>query len=235
MSKPIRRLDQILANFGYCSRSEARLFLRRGRVTVEGTVVKDPSEKFALASVRVDGQPLDCPDGLLAVFNKPAGYVCTHDRKEGPIVFDLLPARWLKRNPPATTVGRLDKDTTGVLLLTDQGALVQRWTSPHHKVPKVYEVTFEGEVKSELIRLFAAGTLLLEDDLKPCLPAKLELVSPQEARLELVEGRYHQVKRMFGSQGLNVTRLHRSHFGEHTVDGLQPGEWRPLPLPNPAG
>jgi 16S rRNA pseudouridine516 synthase len=231
VSKPIRRLDQILANLGYCSRSEARGWVRGGRVTVNGEKARDPADKALLASVLVDGQPLDCPDGLLAILHKPAGYVCTHDVREGAIVFDILPARWLKRNPPATTVGRLDKDTTGVLLITDQGALVQRWTSPHHKVPKMYEVTVDGELTPGLIPLFAAGTLLLEDDLKPCLPAKLEILSAHEARLELVEGRYHQVKRMFGSQGLNVTHLHRSHFGEYTVADLKPGEWRLLPVP----
>jgi 16S rRNA pseudouridine516 synthase len=230
VSKPVRRLDQILANLGYCSRSEARGWVRAKRVTVNGEIAKDPAAKAPLTSVLVDGQPLDCPEGLLVVLNKPAGYICTHDAREGPIVFDILPPRWVRRNPPATTVGRLDKDTTGVLLITDQGALVQRWTSPHHKVPKVYEVTLDGELRPELIEIFAAGNLLLEDDIKPCLPAKLEIVGPREARLELVEGRYHQVKRMFGSQGLNVTRLHRSHFGTYTVGDLKPGEWRLLPV-----
>ncbi len=231
MSKPVRRLDQILANLGYCSRSEARGWVRGGRVLVNDEKATDPADKAPLASVLVDHLPLECPDGLLVVLNKPAGYICTHDAREGPIVFDILPHRWVRRNPPATTVGRLDKDTTGVLLITDQGTLVQRWTSPHHKVPKIYEVTLDGELRPELIEIFAAGTLLLEDDVKPCLPAKLEIVGPHEAQLELVEGRYHQVKRMFGSQGLNVTRLHRSHFGEYTIGDLKPGQWRLLPLP----
>lgn len=231
MSKPIRRLDQILANFGYCSRSEARGWLRQGFVSVDGVLAKDPSEKVPLAAVRVDGEPLEAPEGLLALFHKPAGYVCTHDKREGPTVFDLLPPRWIRRNPPATTVGRLDKDTTGVLLITDVGELVQRWTSPRHKVPKLYEAMVDGELRPELIQTFASGALVLPDDDKPCLPAKLEIVSPHEARLELTEGRYHQVKRMFESQGLAVTRLHRSHFGDFTVGDLKPGEWRLLPVP----
>ena len=231
VSKSIRRLDQILANFGYCSRSQARGWLRQGFVTVDGVLAKDPSDKVPLGSVRVEGEPLDAPEGLLALFHKPAGYVCTHETREGPTVFDLLPPRWVRRNPAATTVGRLDKDTTGVLLVTDVGELVQRWTSPKHKVPKLYEATVDGELRPELVPLFAAGTLLLPDDDKPCLPAKLEIIGPREARLELTEGRYHQVKRMFESQGLNVTRLHRSRFGDFTLGDLKPGGWRLLPVP----
>ena len=131
---------------------------------------------------------------------------------------------------PVTSVGRLDKDTTGVLLITDQGTLVQRWTSPRHKVEKVYEATVDADLKPELVALFAAGTLQLEDEDKPCLPAKLEILGPREARLTLVEGKYHQVKRMFASQGCVVTRLHRSRFGNYALDGLEPGQWRVLDL-----
>ena len=171
------------------------------------------------------------PGGVRAISHNPAGYVCTHEAREGPTVFDLLPPRWVRRNPAATTVGRLDKDTTGVLLITDVGELVQRWTSPKHKVPKLYEAVVDGDLRPELIPLFAEGTLLLPDDDKPCLPAKLEIVGPREARLELTEGRYHQVKRMFESQGLNVSRLHRSRFGDFTLGDLKPGAWRLLPVP----
>jgi 16S rRNA pseudouridine516 synthase len=143
----------------------------------------------------------------------------------------LLPPRWGRRNPPVTTIGRLDKDTTGVLLLTDCGELVHRWTSPKHKVAKVYEVTVNANLPPALVPLFAAGTLRLDGEDKPCLPAKLEILSPREARLELTEGRYHQVKRMFASQGCEVIRLHRSRFGEIELSDLQPGQWRLLPLP----
>ena len=173
------------------------------------------------------------PGGLLALFHKPAGYVCSHDGRDGPTIYELLPARWTRRHPPLTSVGRLDRDTTGLLLLTDDGALVQRWTSPRHKVPKVYEVSVDADLRPELIALFASGKLLLEGEDKPCLAAKLEILSAREARLELIEGRYHQVKRMFASQGLNVTRLHRSRFGQFELGELQPGQWRLLSLPAP--
>ena len=225
-----RRLDQILANYGYCSRSEAKVWIRKGRVSVNGEPVTDTGKKFSPELVRVDGGPVDCPAGVLALLHKPAGCVCSHDDGEGPTIYDLLPKRWIQRNPPVTTVGRLDKDTTGVLLITDIGALVHQWTSPKHKVAKVYDVTVNGTLPAGLVELFAEGTLLLEGEEKPCLPARLEIVSPSEAKLELTEGRYHQVKRMFASQGFEVTRLHRSRFGEFELGGLQEGQWRLLPL-----
>jgi 16S rRNA pseudouridine516 synthase len=158
--------------------------------------------------------------------HKPAGYVCSHDSGEGPTIYDLLPPQWLKRNPPVTSIGRLDKDATGALLITDLGELVHRWTSPKHKVSKFYEVTVTADLPDGLAEKFASGTLLLEGEEKPCLPANLEVLGPREARVEIIEGRYHQVKRMFASQGCPVVRLHRSRFGGFTLDDLGVGEWR---------
>lgn len=226
-----RRIDQILSSYGYCSRSEARAWVRQGRVRFDdGRPVSAADEKAPVSRLRIDGQPVDFPDGLLVLFHKPAGCVCSHDDRDGPTIYKWLPERWPRRNPPVTSIGRLDRDTTGVLLLTDDGGLVQRWTSPRHKVPKVYEVTVEGCLEPRLVDLFAAGTLLLEGERHPCLPARLEIRGPHEATIELVEGRYHQVKRMFASQGCLVTRLHRSRFGTFDLAGLKPGEWKPIPL-----
>jgi 16S rRNA pseudouridine516 synthase len=226
-----RRLDQILANYGYCSRSEAKAWIKGGRVSVAGLVASSPEKKSLPGVVLVDGEPVECPDGVLALLNKPAGYICSHDAGQGPTIYDLLPSRWVKRNPPVTSVGRLDKDTTGVLLVTDLGEWVQRWTSPRHKVVKVYEVTVNGEIPHALVEEFASGALMLEGEDKPCLPARLEILSPREARLEVTEGRYHQVKRMFASAKLEVTRLHRSRFGDFELQDLPPGQWRFLPPP----
>jgi 16S rRNA pseudouridine516 synthase len=221
-------LDALLSRYGYCSRSEARAWLKAGRVTLNGKALVSHSDKALPGTVLIDGEPVEFPDGLLVVLHKPADYVCSHDPGEGPSVYDLLPPRWLKRNPVVTTIGRLDKDATGVLLITDDGDLVHRWTSPKHKVAKLYEVTVDADLPPGLEALFAAGTLMLDGEDKPCLPAKLEIVGAREARLELTEGRYHQVKRMFASQGCTVTRLHRSRFGDITLDGLEPGAWRAL-------
>ena len=163
-----RRLDQLLSSGGYCSRSEAVRWLRGGRVTVRGEPATRTEEKALPGDVLIDGQPIECPDGLLALFHKPAGCVCSHDSHEGQTIYDLLPARWRRRHPPVTSVGRLDRDTTGVLLVTDDGALVQRWTSPRHKVPKIYEVCVDADLNAELIPLFAAGLLVLAEEAKPC-------------------------------------------------------------------
>jgi 16S rRNA pseudouridine516 synthase len=229
-TKRPQRIDAILSRYGYCSRSEARGWVHGKRVVARGTPVKSTADKAMVSEVLIDGQPVEHPNGILALLHKPAGYVCSHDAKEGPGVYDLLPPRWLKRNPAVTTVGRLDKDTTGVLLVTDQGELVQRWTSPKHKVPKLYIVTVDGELTPGLGEIFASGQLLLEGEEKSCLPAVLKPTGPRTAELEIVEGRYHQVKRMFASQGLTVTQLHRSRFGEFELGDLQPGNWRILPV-----
>ena len=122
----LRRLDQLLSACGYCSRSEARAWVRAGRVRVGEALAEAAEQKVDAAQVRVDGEPVESPEGILVLLHKPAGYVCSHDEREGPRVFDLLPPRWLRRNPPVTTVGRLDKDATGALVLTDQGELVHR-------------------------------------------------------------------------------------------------------------
>lgn len=226
----MRRLDQILANLGYCSRREARDFVRAGRVTVAGRPADDVARKVAPAEVCVDGTPLDHPDGILIVLHKPLGLVCSHDGREGPGVYDLLPERWRRRNPVVTTVGRLDKDTSGLLLLTDQSELVHRLTSPRHKVPKVYRATTDRELAPDLVARFASGTLVLDGETEPCAPAQLELSGPREARLTLTEGRYHQVRRMFAAAGATVLTLHRERFGALDLGGLAAGAWRELPL-----
>jgi 16S rRNA pseudouridine516 synthase len=123
-------------------------------------------------------------------------------------------------------VGRLDKDTSGVLLMTDRGELVQQWTSPKSTVEKVYEVEVDAPLEPRLIAIFASGTLMLRSETTPCLPARLDIVDSLHAKLTLTEGRYHQVRRMFASQGWTVTKLHRLRFGEFTVDGIAAGEWR---------
>ena len=226
----MRRLDQLLANLGYCSRREARGWIQAGRVTVRGTVNDDFGAKADPADVRVDGEPLDQPDGLLLLLHKPVGLVCSHEVREGPNVYSLLPPRWRERNPPVTSIGRLDKDTSGLLLLTDRSELVHRLTSPKHKVPKVYRATLGADLSAALIPLFASGTLVLPDEKTPCAPAELKILSTRETELTLTEGRYHQVRRMFASQGLEVLALHRARFGHLELGDLPAGRWRELPL-----
>ena len=224
--KQVRRLDQLLASLGHGSRREVDHWVKVGRVTVAGEAARRSDLKVDPAEVRVDGEPLEAPSGLLVMFHKPLGCVCSHNPAEGELVYDLLPDRWLRRNPPITTVGRLDKDTSGLLLLTDRGDWVHRWTAPKSEISKVYEVVVDRPLSAELVEVFAAGTLLLKSEVKSCLPARLDITGERTARLTLSEGRYHQVRRMFASQGWHVEQLHRSRFGLLTLGSLAPGEWR---------
>jgi 16S rRNA pseudouridine516 synthase len=226
----MRRLDQLLANLGYCSRRDARSWVSDGRVTIAGTPARNTSVKAHPASVRVDGEPLDHPDGLLLLLHKPLGLVCSHELREGPSIYDLLPPRWRARNPVVTSIGRLDKDTSGALLLTDQSQLVHRLTSPKHKVDKVYRATVDRDLDPALIPLFAAGTLLLDGEKSPCAPATLIIRESRVAQLTLIEGKYHQVRRMFAAQGWHVESLHRERFGDLAVDDIPLSAWRELPI-----
>lgn len=220
------RLDQLLSRFGYCSRREAADWIRRGRVTADGGALLKPDQRAEPGAVLVDGKPVEFPQGLLIALHKPAGYASSHDPSESPLLYDLLPPPWLRRNPGPVSVGRLDRETTGLILITDDGALAHRLTSPKHDVEKTYEVTVSAPLPDGLPELFSAGTLVLRGESKPCLPARLEITGIHTARVFLSEGKYHQVRRMFASQGCPVTRLHRTAIGTLTLEGIPEGEWR---------
>lgn len=224
------RLDQLLASLGYGSRREMDTFLKKKLITIEGIDKVQSDLRVDPRLVRFDGERLDNPLGLLVLLHKPLGYVCSHNEEEGKLVYDLLPPRWRARNPQVVTVGRLDKDTSGLLLLTDQHELVHRLTSPKHHVAKVYEAQVKNPLGHEMVQAFASGELLLKGESKPCLPAKLEIMSEFEARVTLQEGRYHQVRRMFAAMGSPVVKLHRSRFGSLELANLAAGEFKVLPL-----
>lgn len=224
----MRRLDQLLSALGYCSRREAMAFVKDGRVKLGGVVVKRSDQRVDASLITVDDLPLEAPDGLLAMLHKPVGYSCTHSADEGPNIYELLPVHWPDRNPVVTSVGRLDKDTSGLLLVTDIGSLVHRYTSPKSEIEKTYLVEVDKTLDPALKDVFAKGDLMLRGEDKPCLPARLEMVSDLTARLTITEGRYHQVRRMFASQGWHVERLHRERFGPYELGDLAEGEWRML-------
>jgi 16S rRNA pseudouridine516 synthase len=225
----LRRLDQLISSLGYASRREVRELVAEGRVSVAGQLAKRADERVDPAQVLLDGDALEHVNGLLALFHKPTGYTCTHSADEGPTIYSLLPHRWLARQPVVTSVGRLDKDTSGLLLITDDGALVQRMTSPRHHCEKVYEARLDRELEAEAVEVFAEGRLLLRGEDAPCKPAQLEIIEPRLGRLTLTEGRYHQVRRMFAALGYHVEQLHRTSFGPYVLGSLKPGEWQVLP------
>ncbi|MGN6227376.1 MAG: pseudouridine synthase [Dyella sp.] len=221
------KLVKLIANLGYGSRKEVQWMFREGRITdAEGEVLY-ADDKVGHAQIRLDGEPLDPPAGVVLMMHKPLGVTCS--RKDGGrVVYDLLPPRYRVRDPALSTVGRLDRDTSGLLLFTDDGALLHRIISPKSNVPKVYEATLANDLRGDEAATFASGTLLLESETTPLLPAELEVLEPRKARLTLHEGRYHQVRRMFAAVGNHVEALHRVSVGGLALGDLPVGEWRML-------
>lgn len=232
MSKaPTLRLDRLLANLGYGSRREMQALAKNGRITLDGAPVRDADQKLAITQdlpnhLKIDGKPIDPPPGIALMLHKPLGVTCSH-KEAGPLVYDLLPTRWRMRDPAISTIGRLDKETSGLLLLTDDGGLLHRVISPKSHVAKRYRVILDRPLTGEETAIFAAGGLMLEGETKPLLPAAMETLSPTEVLLTLTEGRYHQVRRMFAAMGNHVNALHRESMGGLTLpDDLPAGEYR---------
>ncbi len=228
MQNSYKRVDAHLSSLGYCTRTESLKFLKMFHVCINGTRVFKPSQKAYHNEITVDGEALD-PETLVILMNKPEGVICSHD-DAGALIYALLPKRWQNRNPKISTVGRLDMDTTGAILLTDDGALNHKLTSPKSNAPKVYEATLANELKGDEEAIFLSGELMLNGEKKPLLPAKMEVLSPTKVRLEICEGKYHQVKRMFGAVGNRVVSLHRISFNGFDVDDLAPSEYRLIEL-----
>lgn len=221
------KLLKLISNLGYGSRKEVMAMFRAGRVTDEHGEVLYADDKVEHASVRLDGEPLDPPFPLTLMLHKPAGYTCSTS-DPGAIVYELLPYRFQLRSPLLSFVGRLDRDTTGLLLMTDDGALLHKIVSPKSKLEKVYEATLARDLRGDEERIFASGRLKLESEKTPLAPAKLEVLGPRQARVTVTEGRYHQVRRMFAAVGNHVEQLHRSRIGGLALGDLQEGKWRRL-------
>lgn len=228
---PTARIDRLLGGLGYGSRREIGQMAAAGWLVRDGVALRDAGERIVLepdlaSRFTVRGEPLDPLPGIALMLHKPLGVTCS--RKEaGGLVYDLLPQRWLARDPAISTVGRLDKDTSGLLLLTDDGALLHRIISPKSHVAKRYLVTLARPLAGDEGAVFASGTLMLEGEDKPLLPAELDVVDSHQAYLTIHEGRYHQVRRMFAALGNHVEALHRDRVGGLALpDDLEPGQWR---------
>lgn len=221
------KLVKLIANLGYGSRKGVAWMFREGRITDADGEVLYADDKVEHARIRVDGEPLDPPPGLVLMLHKPLGVTCSR-KDPGRVVYDLLPPRYRVREPALSTVGRLDRDTSGLLLLTDDGALLHRIISPRAEVAKVYEATLAQDLRGDEAALFASGTLLLESETTPLAPARLDVLGPRHARLTVTEGRYHQVRRMFAATGNHVETLKRVAIGALTLGELAPGVWRAL-------
>jgi len=219
------RLAQVLYSQGFGSRRECAALLARGEVQVGGHTITDPNADFEPEGLvfRVGGQDWPFHAQALLLLHKPAGYECSRQPQHHPSVLSLLPPPLRQRG--VQPVGRLDEDTTGLLLLTDDGALLHRLTSPRHHVAKVYEVVTRHPVDEAQLAALRSG-VLLHDDPQPARAQAVEATGTHALRLTLTEGRYHQVKRMLAAVGNRVDALHRSAFGGLQLSAdLAPGAW----------
>lgn len=220
----LQRLDKILANTGLVTRSGAKDALRTGRVLVNGCSAKDGTIKVdpEVDLITLDGQSIS-GGRIVILLNKPAGYVTSTRDPRDRTVMELLPEQYRTRVSP---VGRLDKETEGLLLFTDDGDLAHRLISPKKRIEKCYYAKHEGMVSDEDVRAFQQGLTLGDGTL--CLPAKLEPIGPGESRIAVCEGKYHQVRRMMAARGMRVLYLERTSEGDLNLGNLPRGQWRLL-------
>lgn len=226
------RLDRLMANLGYGSRKEIAQLVKAGRISLHGVALKKADEAVLLADaesggITFDGEALDPPSPLTVMLHKPAGYTCSHDEK-GDLVYDLLPARWQLRKPQLSCAGRLDKESTGQVIITDNGDLLHRIIHPKSHAAKYYEVTLEHPLRGDEAALFSTGTFLMKGDVKPLKPASWTQTGTNSGQMILHEGRFHQIRRMFETLGNQVARLHRQKTGALPLGDLKSGQYRIL-------
>lgn len=219
------RLDKLLSNLGLCSRSESREWLKKGRIAVNGSICKDGAFHVPEgAQVTLDGKPVDTRTQRHLMLYKPAGYLTAAEDRNQKTVMELLPKTYVSLG--CMPVGRLDKDTTGILLFTTDGDLAHRLITPKYHVDKVYLATVDEDLTQEDEEAFEKGIELKDFT---ALPAKLERLEERLGQVTVQEGKYHQVKRMFGARGKKVLQLHRKSFGTLELDdSMQPGDFREL-------
>lgn len=222
----MERLDKYLCDCGIGTRSQVKALLKAGRVTVDGKPEKDGSRKLdpSVCQVLFDGEPLRGGGTLVVMLNKPAGYVTATEDPQERTVMELLPPEY--KNRDLKPVGRLDKQTEGLLLFTNDGDLLHRLISPKKEVPKLYYARHPGTAGEEDIRAFAQGLTLRDETV--CLPAVLEPLGPGESLVTVCEGKYHQVRRMLASRGMPVDYLERRAEGPLTLGQLPRGSVREL-------
>ena len=221
------KVIKYLGNLGYGSRREVTRVVKERRVTRrDGSVVREGDE-FVHDDILSDGEPLDPPPGAVLMLHKPVGFVCS-TKDASRLIYELLPPRFPHRSPVMAPIGRLDRDTSGLLLITDDGRINHWLSSPRTHLPKVYEARLASDLRGDEGETFASGSLMLASETTPLRPAMLEVIDARSVRVTLTEGRYHQVRRMFAAVGNHVESLHRRAIGGLELGGLEPGEWRVL-------
>lgn len=222
----MQRLDKYLSEAGAASRKESKTMVKAGRITVNGKPAVSADQKIdeTTAVVMVDGVQVAAFRTVTVLLHKPAGYVTSTDDPRDKTVMELIPEEY--RRLQVVPAGRLDKETEGLLLLTNDGALNHRITSPRHGIRKVYYAEHEGCASEEDVRAFAEGLTLRDGTV--CLPAELQPLGDGKSRITVQEGKYHQVRRMMASRGMTVRYLRRETEGLLSLEGLEPGQVREL-------
>ena len=227
------RVDKLLSSMGYGSRNELARLAKAGGITLDNVALLDVTKRIPVTPdlpnrMKIAGKALDPVEGMVILLNKPLGMTCSH-KDAGGLVYDILPQRWKQRNPMISTIGRLDKQTSGLLLLTDDGDLLHRVISPKRHIKKTYRARLARPLEGTEGDFFASGQLMLNGEKKPLAPAELVVVSETEALLTVTEGRYHQVRRMFAATGNHVEQLHRERLGGLSLpDDMASGQWKLL-------
>ena len=221
----MERLDKIISEAGLCSRRDCERLARRGLITVDGLVVKNASEKVSdTAIIEIDGEPVVRHREVVCILNKPAGFVTSTEDDLNRTVMELLPQELLRQK--VVPAGRLDKDTEGLLVFTNNGELLHKLISPKYEVPKVYYVEHEGDVTDSIIRRASDGVVLKDGTV--CKSAVIERLGEGKSTICIREGMYHQVKRMYAALGLHVNYLRRIQIGGVKLGDLKPSEVREL-------
>lgn len=232
MTEKTIRADRLLANLGYGSRKDMAMAIKNGWFEVDGVRMIDPSADVSLEAVRAgrvtfDSEALDPPAPLTILLHKPVGYTCSL-KDAGPIIYDLLPPRFRARNPVLSPVGRLDKYSSGMLLLSDDGDFLHRVTHPKTHAEKHYRVVLRDDLRGDEAAVFGAGGMMLKEEEKPLKPARWRAEGTRGGVMVLHEGRYHQIRRMFEALGNEVIALHRYQTGGLMLGDLAEGIWRAL-------
>ena len=223
----MQRLDKIISSQLGISRSEARKNIRWGKVTINGKAVRDPSISFEPngLDIKFKGNTIEYKEHIYIVLNKPKGIISASNDKARQTVVDLVPSSL--RRADMFPVGRLDRDTTGILIITDDGDFAHKAISPKSKIPKTYMVELDGKITKEVIDAFKSGVVLADG--QKCQPAELVCIEDFVAKVTITEGKYHQIKRMFGCFNLGVNSLKRVSFGGLALPSdLEEGECREL-------
>ncbi len=220
------RLDKLFSQSTSFTRSQAKIHIKRGKVKVDGDVISNPAQHIAdNANVEYMGVSVTKPQLRYIMLNKPVGVVCANKDKDHPTVFDSL---FVPRIDTLHVAGRLDIDTTGLVLLTDDGQWLHQVTSPKHDHKKTYLVDLDSEITEKQIRILSEG-VQLKAEKERCKPALIEILDKQKIRLSISEGKYHQVKRMMAAVGNHVVKLHREKIADIILDDdLAEGSWRDL-------